>query len=230
MTQASSQTFRRNQVEQALWKFATLDRQSHHEPNSAFKARVKHLLDLDRSGVVFQRAKVAPKVDRALGSGASEGTGTDAQFTLADTVCLGLALDMLRAGFKQGEVLLIVGYLRPSLENRVIGEILLSQPEIRPAAPRRQARPESEQPDRRVFLVLNRVEAGEEFAAFNLKRPNVPILKEPRICKGLGELSTALSEMDHMFRRAIVFEIGYLVAAVNEFLPQIQPAKRGPRS
>jgi hypothetical protein len=224
------QTFRRNQVEHALWKFATLDRQAHHEPNSAFRARVKHLLNLDRSGVIFQRAKAAPKVARALGSSASEGTGTNAEFTLADTVCIGLALDMVRAGFKQGEVLLLLGYLRGPLEETTIPEILRSPPEIVPVWPKKKIQSvEQEREDRRVFLVLHRVESSEEFAAFNPKRQSVPIYKEPRICKGVGALRAVLADMNHVLRRAIVFEIGYLVAGISQFLSEVPPAKRGRR-
>jgi hypothetical protein len=221
------QTFRRNQVEHALWKFATFDRQAHHEPNSAFKARVKHLLNLNQSGIIFQRDKNAPKVARPLGDSSPAGTGTDAEFTVTDTVCLGLALDMLRAGFKQQEVLLLLGYLRRPLEETIIPEVLRSPPEFVPVWPKKKI--QSVEQDRRVFLVLHRVESSEEFAAFNPKRQSVPIYKEPRICKGVSELSAVLADMNHVLWRAIVFEIGYLVAGISQFLSEVPPAKRGRR-
>jgi hypothetical protein len=225
---APLQTFRRNQVEHALWKFANLDRQAHHEPNTAFKARVKHLLNLNQSGNLFQRGKIAPMVVRPLGGNSPLGTGTDAQFTATDAICLGLALDMVRAGFKQQEVLLLMSYLRRPLEESIIPEILRSPPKIVPVWPKTKVQSGEQQgTDRRVFLVLHRVESSEEFAAFNPRRQTVPIYKEPRICRGVSGLTDALADMNHVLRRAIVFEIGYLVACVSQFLSEIQPAKRG---
>src|SRR5713226_3273717 len=108
-------TYRRSQVEWALWKFSILDLPGGDEPISTFRARVKHLLQLDRSGAILSTARHPPSVDHALSSQQTEGTGIDATFTAFDAFCLALAVDFLRAGFKQSEVLLLLGHLRPRL-------------------------------------------------------------------------------------------------------------------
>jgi hypothetical protein len=50
------ETYRRSQLEWALWKLATLDAENRNEPISAFRARIKHLLQLDRAGTLLNRA------------------------------------------------------------------------------------------------------------------------------------------------------------------------------
>ena len=127
----ADKTYRRSQVEWALWKFATLDLPRGDEPVSTFRARIKHLLQLDRAGVMFSRTRHAPHVEHALSSHDTEGSGFDAIFTAFDTLRLGLALDFMRAGFKQSEILVLIGHLRPRL-NQPYAAILRSPPLFRP--------------------------------------------------------------------------------------------------
>jgi hypothetical protein len=224
------QTYRRSQVEWALWKFSTLDLPSGDEPVSTFRARVKHLLQLDRSGVIFSTAKHPPSVGHALSSQQTEGTGVDATFTAFDAFCLALAVDFLRAGFKQSEVLLLLGHLRP----RLLGpfkEIVTggAAPELRSRLGRRSGAGEESDKDRRVFLVVERVEFSEAFPAFAALRKGQKggIYREPSFCYGVDDLRNKLDKMDHLFRRAIVFEIAQMAARIAEFLDQAPLKRRG---
>src|SRR3977135_1118521 len=111
-----AQLYRRGQVEWALWKFATLDLPAGDEPISAFRTRVKHLLQLDRAGAISGKYSRRPPLPFALSATQTRGKGADADFTAFDAFCLAVGLDLLRAGFKQSEVLLLLGHLRPRLQ------------------------------------------------------------------------------------------------------------------
>ena len=216
----------------ALWRFSTLDLPRGDEPLSAFRARVKHLLQLDRAGTLFGSTEFRPPVPFALSSGQVLKTGKDASFTAFDAFCLAIAMDLLRAGFKQGEVLLLIGHLRPRLGKR-FADILDNPPTFRSRlrlANRSDAAGKDERDDdRRLFLVIQRVEFSEAFPAFATmgKQNRGAIFREPLFCRGIEELGIELGKMDHLFRRAIVLEIAHIAARVAEFLDQAPYVKRG---
>jgi hypothetical protein len=229
---AHERTYRRGQVEWALWKFSTLDLPRGDEPFSTFRARVKHLLQIDRSGRGRGHPADPPPVEFALSSGRTEGTGFDATFTAFDAFCLAIAIDLLRAGFKQSEVFLFMIHLRPRLEGP-FAEILRAPPPFRSRLARNAAeeihkgRPRD---DGRVFLVINRVEFSETFPTFpemTFKRSKAPILPDPFFCYGVDDLRDKLDGMDHIFRRAIVIEIAHMAAMIAELLEQAPALRRG---
>jgi hypothetical protein len=224
--------YRRGQVEWALWKFSTLDLPRGDEPLSTFRARVKHLLQIDRSGRGRGHPADPPPVEYALSSGGTEGTGVDATFTAFDAFCLAIAIDLLRAGFKQSEVFLFMIHLRQRLEGP-FAEILRAPPTFRSRlAKNAVAEIGKEEPrdDRRVFLVIQRVEFSETFPAFpdmTFKRREPPILPDPFFCYGVDDLRDKLDTMDHIFRRAIVIEIAHMAAMIAELLKQAPVRRRG---
>jgi hypothetical protein len=223
----TEKTYRRNQVEWALWKFSTLDLPAGDEPISTFRARIKHLLQLDRSGVLFRKVRHGPPLEHALSTHETEGTGVDALFTAFDAFCLALAVDLLRTGFKQSEVLLLLAYLRPHLAVPFTA-ILRSPPPFRSRLGRK-AGTEDAGEDRRVFLVIERVEFAEAFPALagSRKPSRGPIFREPVLCRGRDELCKKLDRMDHLLRRAIVIEIAHSAARIAEFLDQAPLTRRG---
>jgi hypothetical protein len=229
---AHEKTYRRGQVEWALWKFSTLDLPRGDEPFSTFRARVKHLLQIDRSGQGRGHPADPPPVEYALSSGRTEGTGFDATFTAFDAFCLAIAIDLLRAGFKQSEVFLFMIHLRPRLEGPFV-EILRAPPTFSSRLARNAAGEIGEgrpRDDHRVFLVINRVEFSETFPAFpdmTQKRSKAPILPDPFFCFGVDDLRDKLDGMDHIFRRAIVIEIAHMAAKVAELLEQAPALRRG---
>ena len=221
--------YRRGQVEWALWKFSTLDLPSGDEPMSAFRARVRHLLQLDSSGVLFAQGEPPAQYVLAA-SGEGRGTGVDTPFTAFDAFCLAIALDLVRAGFKQREVHVLMAHLRFRLEGP-FQEIIKNPPRFRSRIDRKadSSRNEESGPDRRVFLLIDRVEMSEAFPILATINPNNRgvIFSEPVLSRGIDELSHKLGKMDHLFRRAIVLEIAHMAARLAEFLDQAPDVKRG---
>ena len=228
----SDQRFSRGQVEWALWKHSTIDLPGGDEPISAFRARVKHLLQLDRSSAVQGNPADPVPVAHALSTDEPQGSGVNATFTKFDAFCLAIALDFLRAGFKQSEVLLLMLHLRPRLE-RPFAKILNAPPAFQsrvvgktnPDVSKRKSGD-----DRRIFLVIQRVEFSEAFPAFahlTNTRKKASIYREPVFCKGIDELRDQLDLMDHHFRRAIVLEIAHTAVKIVEFLNQAPLMRRG---
>jgi hypothetical protein len=229
MSYCQHQIYRRGQAEWALWKFATLDLPSGDEPVSAFRARVKHLLQLDRAGVLFRSALMAPPVPHALSSTQTQGTGVDAEFNSFDVFCLAIAVDFLRAGFKQSEVVLLMGYLRMQLV-KPFADILANPPAFRSRLGRKSGPSMAKQDDdRRVFLVIQRVEFSEAFPTLlgPGRHRKGAIFREPLFCRGIDELHAELDKMDHLYRRAIVLEIANMAARILEFLEQAPRMRRG---
>ena len=113
----SNVTYRRGQVEWALWRAFTLARSSGEGPPPIFRTRIKRLLDLDRDlDVSVFGAK--PPCPFAFVEPSEGGSGTEAHYAAFDAFCLALALDLLDVGFKQGEIVYLMRHLRESLEDR----------------------------------------------------------------------------------------------------------------
>jgi hypothetical protein len=225
----TEQTYRRGQVEWALWRFSTLDLPSGDEPASTFRARVEHLLQLDRSGAMFKMWRPPPPSSFALSSHQIDGKGVDATFTAFDAFCLALGVDFMRTGFKQSEVLLLVAHLRPRLV-KPFADVLRDPPKYQSHHGRRSAADgDLSERDRRVFLIIERVEFAEAFPDFPATAGTqaAAIYREPMFCHGIDDLRDSLSGMDHLYRRALVFEIAHMAARIAEFLERAPQMRRG---
>lgn len=226
------QLYSRGQLEWALWKLSTIDLPAGDEPQTAFRARVKHLLQLDRAGTTTGHPAYPTPVPHALSSEEPGGKGVDAAFSGFDAFCLAIALDFLRAGFKQSEVLLLMTHLRPRLK-QPFARIMAAPPpfrsrHLRTSIPTTFKRSGGE--DRRVFLVVQRVEFSEAFPAFghvHSRQRKGSIFREPLFCYGIEGLQAQLDLMDHLFRRAIVLEIAHTAARTVEFLNEAPRRRRG---
>ncbi len=115
--------YKRNQVDLALWQlFSPVG--IHSELHPTFKTRIKRLLDLDRQPPTHGgKAKTDdlaadwPKTPAFSAAQTHWGKGTVATFSLFDAFCLALALDLLDMGFKQSEVVFLIGHIRPDLND-----------------------------------------------------------------------------------------------------------------
>src|SRR3954447_6225807 len=122
---SSSNTYRRGQVEWALWRMSTIGRPAPEEASLVFRNRVKRLLEIDRTGASEAwkgKGQLAFSEDRP------EGTGFDVAFTPYDAFILALGLDLLRMGFVQSEVVMLMNFLRPSL-GKIFAKILQNPPD-----------------------------------------------------------------------------------------------------
>lgn len=222
-----SETFKRSQVEWALWRFASFLRNAGEKPPKVFLTRIKRLLEIDRAdrgeGERFAFIGAAP-----------QGQGVDVEFTAFDACCLALALDLLDAGFKQSEVVFLMRHIREELEPE-FAWIMRDPP---PTRQRRFAKDAPDKPsyaegarrwaDYRVFIVVQKVEMTEVFPALAKRTAaKVPIFLEPVFCRGIEALQVELHRMGHGYRKAMVLEIAHAAALVTSFLENAPITKRG---
>jgi hypothetical protein len=221
-----SDTYRRGQVEWALWRISTIGRPAPEQPSRVFRTRVKRLLEIDRTGA--SEASQKGRRQLAFSEDQPEGTGFDVAFTAYDAFILALGLDLLRMGFVQSEVVMLMNFLRPKL-GKIFDRILQNPLDDERRSARVKRHPAKPEQDRRVFLLLERVEASEEFPALHQKGRggDNPIYREPKICQGLWGLTHELDRMDQVFRRALVLDLAHTAVGVSKFLAKAPEIKRG---
>ncbi len=227
--------YKRSQVEAALWQ--ALYVASHPapvHPPVVFLTRVRRLLDLDR-----ESPDEAPS--RAFTAAAPEGRGVEWPFTAFDTFCLALALELLNRGFKAGEVVYLLRWVRRDLEP-LHAWILADPPAIqdgrlargeagRAEHPSRPAAPRSDHvADFTVFLIIESIEIDELVPTFSaVRRPGEPLILHPTICRGRQALYDEIDRRGLGFRSAMVVEVAALAALTAWWLPRIPAVPRGPR-
>lgn len=223
-------TYKRGQIEWALWRAALIGRWSGGEPPAIFKTRIKRLLDLDRELAVDGGAAT-----HAFLSDEAGGSGVETQYAPFDAFCLAVALDLLDIGFKQAEIVLVMRHLRnvlarwfqraranPSLINRQ-NHLAKSYPDL-PSIERAGRQPLA---DARIFLLLNRVELTEVLSVKSDKSKS-PVVLAPVVCSGIAGLHDELNKLMPLHRRTmIVVEIAAIAQAVAGFLTIAPVVARG---
>jgi hypothetical protein len=225
--------FKRSQVEAALWR--ALYVASHAapvHPPLVFLTRVRRLLDLDRE-------TPGETPGRAFTDTVPEGRGIECPFTAFDTFCLALALELLNRGFKAGEVVYLLRWVRRDLEP-LHAWILADPPTIQegrlgrgPAGraqhPSRPAAPLSKHvADFAVFLIIESIEMDELEPAF-VRRGGEPLILHPTICRGRQALFDEIDRRGLAFRSAMLVEVAALAALTAWWLPRLPAIPRGPR-
>ena len=231
----SNITYKRGQVEWALWRAFTLARSPDDGPPPIFKTRIKRLLDLDRD-LDAATFGASPPCDFAFVAPAVGGSGVEAQYTAFDAFCLALALDLLDIGFKQGEIVYLMRHLRDTLDDWFRDLVM------RPSLIDRQRHLAKLYPDlpvielsggkapladARVFLILNRIEMTEVMPAAQVITGQAMFL-EPEVCEGLGRLHQRLDALMPLHRRTVItLEIAAVAQAVSAFLEKAPLVPRG---
>lgn len=196
-------SYRRGQVEWALWRFKAGEATPRPAP-SQFLARIKRLLDVDRTLAPERRRRGAAAF--AFSTAAPGGRGENAAFAKLDATMLWLALELVELGFKQQEVVEQLRRAR-ALLGRELGPLLAA-----PAAAieKRGARFAYRGPsdaDMSRFLVLPRVEA--------------PLLPWTRVeADGLapsGPLLLGPGEVEALLRQAPQAKVVIVPAALPAF-------------
>jgi hypothetical protein len=238
----ANETYKRGQVEWALWRSFALLELPVPNPPKVFLTRVKRLLETDREAEQMARQANGPPADFAFSSAKSEGQGVDALFTAFDALCLALALDLVDMGFKPSEVVLLLRHSRPELERR-FNTILTNPPPKRVKQPpttnlyelfygRSEPRPWI---DHRVFWVIQKVELKEIYREEPGRRgkAKIPVVIASRFYRGSSDLFKELDLMNSSerwgFRRALVLEIAYLAVGLVTLLAQAPATRRGPQ-
>ncbi len=228
-----SETYKRSQMQLALWQAFVFLHGSRDSPSSTFRTRIKRLLDLDR-----HVAKLSKKKGHAAKPAFMEetplGKGTDLAFTTFNVFCIGVGLELLDCGFKQGEVVFLLQHLQQDLAQQFT-KILR-----RPPAPRQKilAKDTTKGPsyeengvelaDCRVFVLVQKVELTEVFPGRTKKRPkDDPLILHPHYCDGIKQLHEALHRMNYQYRKVLVMEIANLAVLVKDALERAPRITRG---
>lgn len=227
LNQAAKGAYRRGQVERALWRWATTaDRL--RDPPAVFLVRIKRLLEIDREGGDKKAGNTA------FYSELPRGTGTDVAYSAFNVFCLAIGLDLLDAGFKQAEVVALLQNWREQLAV-AFDQILRSPP-----VPRKRLKP-SQRPgsptveqegetyaDCRVYAVIEKIEMTEIFAGHPGAPPKgKPLIRAPKIVRGIEALTEALEPLQHRQRKAVVLEIAHTAVVATLRLNQEPAIKRG---
>lgn len=233
--EAAEESFRRGQVEWALWR-AFVGYRSGPEKDKVpevFRTRIKRLLEIDRSGDLYL-VDVPPPSPFAFSERAAEGTGNDVLFTILDVFCLAVAVELLDAGFKQKEVVFLLRHLRPELSVWLPHLLSLRaggrqriQPKDRPESPFFAIDGREPFADITVFLIVRKVELTELFPQ-PLPKDGFPSFLPPLFCEGLADLTETLARnMPLKFRKAMIIELAQLGDLVRRFLSAAPERRRG---
>ena len=223
----------RGQVDWALWKtFARASSNTQAAPQ-IFLTRIKRLLELDRK-LDLSDAEQQPKADYAFAPPQSAGSG-EVAYRAVDAFCLAISLDLLDVGFQQAEIVFLMRYLRPKLQKRFPG--LLKPPSLLSRG-RHRAKDYPKLPsyehhghkwaDRRLFVILQKVELKEIIPAHLRKRHRGPVFFKPIFCAGVTALGAKLHERMPNHRRAVtILELAATAQAVQAFLERAPDIRRG---
>lgn len=229
----SEETYGRGQVEWALWCSFARARFNTGDVPRIFRTRIKRLLDIDRD-LDPSGAEVPPEADYAF-TGRPAKEGSETEYKAVDAFCLAMALDLLDSGFKQSEIVFLMRYLRPELDARF--PTLLGAPSLINRQ-RSRAKDYPDLPsyehrghryaDKRLFIILQKVEMTEISPVSARRRPTGPIIREPIFCEGAEVLCKVLNETMPDHRRTVtVLELAASAQAVQAWLDQAPVIRRG---
>ncbi|EDP61004.1 hypothetical protein BAL199_14592 [alpha proteobacterium BAL199] len=217
-------TFKRNQAEEALWRYLSRDHVGRMPP-PVFRTRIKRLLEIDRAeGTKNERAM-------AFADTAPEGRGHEVRFTEFDVFCLGVGLLTLNAGFKQAEVVMLLQYIRDFLKD--IWANIQDSPPVPRQRPLPTDRPNAptykyegvEYADTGVYLIVNSVELKEIYPT---QDPRKLMIFSPKVCYGADLLGQELRNTALSFPATFVLELSLMAIRVQRFLGEAEPRLRGP--
>lgn len=223
----SNLTFKRGQVEWAIWNWTLAGRPGSAEMPARLKARINKLLELDRRDASLTSAKAQSQY--AFLEKPPSGTGTDLELTAFDTFCLALGCNMLEFGFKQSEVVLLFRQIRTSLRPKF--DQALAQPPSRqryfahhfPDKPKNPRDPRFAEMS--MFMVQERIETAD------MVEEGTTLLREPDFYDGHSELAQHFEHFGMSQRRqAYVVEIAHTAFWISHALQQAPIIKRGRRA
>lgn len=229
MKSHNSATYKRGQLEQALWPLFSDSGIATGNPTSLFCNRVKKLLDQDRVVTSLPGITAAS----AFSEGAEVGQGQDSTYSAFDAFCLGIALYLAGAGFKQAEVIQVVRHSRNALKE-VYSQIL-----SHPYTNRMVASADfdkklpiylhkgKEQADSTVFMILNRVEPLQPMPISKGKKQPEAILAPAEFVRGLSGLAPYLYGRQFSQPTHQLVELSELAHRVTMVLAEVPPTRRG---
>ncbi|WP_252259832.1 hypothetical protein [Erythrobacter aurantius] len=201
-------TYSRGQVEIAIWRaFSQAPAQT--PIKQTFAGRIRKLVDLDRA-----QPEVPNGQRYAFHSVPPPGKGAEVRFTLADAFCLSIGLDLLDLGFKQSEVVFLLRHIRAQLEAR-LGKILADPPILRST---------TNGPDKRVFMLLRKVELGEVLPEKEGSAGSVFLT--PDFCRG-DAIENAIGTLGYNDRSRVIIELAEMAVLLEQNLLSAPERHRG---
>jgi hypothetical protein len=223
----NNETFKRNQVETALWQVFSRNTRAATPASSTFLTRIKRLLDVDRK---FKENSVPDAPDAAAFVDEQPGKGTHSTFSGFNAFCLAIGLDLMDLGFNQRDVVFLLKFIRPDLEKQYAW--IMNNPPI----PRQQLAAEDRPncphldedgfriADCRVYMLLTKVEFKEVFG--NADQDN-PMIFAPTFCCGVNAVREALHTRSYELPKLVVLEIAHRAVMVSKAIAMVPAAIRG---
>ena len=215
-------TYKRNQVEQAIWQVMAHQKGHSQKPPKKFSTRIKRLLELDRSHedgpYAFSNAKPL-------------GRGADVAFAPSDAFILALGMELLDSGYKQAEIVFLLRHIRPELKKAF--SLIEKNPsplrsiaaaEDYPELPSYQVN-ELEVADFRIFAIIEKIEIDEIY--IETKKTDIPLILKPLFCLGIKALQKELNTRGWSFRKAMIVELSTIGTQVAQYLGEIPATRRG---
>ena len=238
-------SYRRRQVDGALYAvlsgpfYSACERVGQPVPK-AFQTKITRMLEIDRAWGI-ENANRLSEFGMAFHDDLPEGTGTDVAYSDFNAFVLAIAVEMLRIGFKQGEVVETLGLLRPRLQEAFQRSVSVLETGGRlkhvnastrslPIS-RRKTRTgiEVEEADHCIFLVLRGVEIPANLSARTggvLKSKETII--DHDLCFGRDDLNKFIrQEVPLNAMSILLIEVSELAARLKEVLPMQLLRKRG---
>jgi len=233
MAKMAEDTYSRGQLEWALWRSFDRDAAGVGRIPQIFRTRIKRLLDIDRE-LELGDEDVAPGVEHAFASPPGVASG-DVAYRAVDAFSLAIGLDLLDIGFKQTEIVTLMRYLRPDLEKQfpdLLEPPSLIDRQLYPAEdfPALPAYREDghELADRRLFVILQKVELTEILPRSPRRQPKKPVILRPVFCEGVERLGRELDQLMPYHRRALtILELASTAQAVRKHLADAPVVRRG---
>lgn len=229
----AEKTYRRGQIHWALWHCFFRSGTGGAKIPDTFLGRIKRLQEVDGK-FDFSDFEVLPEADYAFAPPPSPESG-EVAYSVFDVFCFAIALDLLDAGFKRSEIVILLRYFRPDLK-KLFPDMLASPFPISrqrgdvkefPKLPTYE-KGGKKYPDGRVFVILQKIELTEVIPSSWRKRDKDPVIFVPVFCHGIGELGEKLHViMPHRRRAATVLEIAETAQVVQKYLVNAPNKRRG---
>ena len=196
-----------------------------------FRTRIKRLIDIDRGGQFGDEGPTAQP--HAFADVLPGAQGQDIAYSAFDVFCLAIGLDLLDAGFKQAEVVLLLRHIRTVLAQH-FAHVMRNPPaprqfigaEHRPGCPT-FVHNGVLMADCSVYMVIKKVELREIFPLPKNTVRISPLILEPRFCLGRDQLHSELDTLDFGDRKWLVMEIAEMAVMLMDLLQEAPLKRRG---
>lgn len=221
--------WQRNQMTEALWRYAVTAPHWGSDPNrladqvpKVFQSRVKKMLNLDR--IPGMTPWDGLDETWAFYEEPGQGVGREELFSTFHVFMMSLAIELLNIGIKQSEAIFFLKHMKPTLLKQFRG--IQKTIDTAPVSGSNRS-PQSIQ--RFVWMVVRRLESQEAHPGFMKKigEKRVPLFMEPEFFEGFDAVAERFAKQLSVHRHAILIEIADPALALPGYLSQAPVVRRG---